>query len=291
MQRWMLGWIGLGWLASLTAGGAGIGVQFHTAWGDIQVELYDQDKPVTVQNFLRYLRSGRYQNTFIHRCIPGFVAQGGGFLTVNRADTNLATAFYYVPAWGAITNEFNTGRHFSNTRGTLAMAKLPEDANSATCQWFFNLADNGTNSSANLDAQNGGFTVFGQVMAGIEVLDRFNGLSYGAGLVDMTAFYGANFGVLNALPVLYSGWTPPYYTELVYVDLTVLEVRVRRLADGSREISWNSVSNRVNVVEYATQVPPVWQALTQTTGNGQTQAVTDADLAAPRRFYRVRVAY
>jgi len=287
MKRWMLGWIGLGWLASLTAGGAGIGVQFHTAWGDVQVELYDQDKPVTVRNFLQYIRSGRYQNTFIHRCVPGFVAQGGGFLTVNRADTNLAGLFYYVPSLGSIANEFNSGRRFSNTRGTLAMAKLGGDPNSATCQWFFNLADN----SANLDAQNGGFTVFGRVVAGLEVLDRFNGLSYGAGLVDMTAFYGSSLEVLNALPVLYSGLTPPHYTELVYVDLTVLEVRIRRLADASREISWNSVSNRINVVEYAAQIPPVWQVLTQTTGNGQTQAVTDADLTAPRRFYRVRVVY
>jgi len=287
MKRWMLGWIGLGWLASLTAGAAGIGVQFHTAWGDVQVELYDQDKPVTVRNFLRYVRSGRYQNTFIHRCIPGFVAQGGGFLTANRATNQLAVAFYNVPSLGPITNEFNSGRCFSNTRGTLAMAKLEGNPDSATCQWFFNLADN----SANLDAQNGGFTVFGRVVAGLEVLDRFDGLSYGNGLVDMTAFYGSSGAVFSALPVLYAGLTPPFYPDLVYLDLTVLEVQVRRLPDATREISWNSVSNRINVVEYAGQIPPVWQVLTQITGNGQPQTVTDADLAAPRRFYRVRVDY
>lgn len=63
---------------------AGTLVQFRTFFGDIEVELYDQDKPVTVQNFLNYIKSGRYTNEFSHRLIPGFVIQGGGFsLTTN----------------------------------------------------------------------------------------------------------------------------------------------------------------------------------------------------------------
>src|SRR5437667_106759 len=61
------------------AASAGTLAQFRTTWGDIDVELYDQDKPVTVQNFMRYVKRGVYTNMFLHRCLPGFIVQGGGF--------------------------------------------------------------------------------------------------------------------------------------------------------------------------------------------------------------------
>ena len=121
--------------------------------GVIKVVLFDQEglgAPKTVQNFQNYVNSGSYENTIIHRSNPGFVIQGGGF-TVNNLNLGI------VPTNTPVENEFSPQR--SNVRGTIAMAKLGNDPNSATSQWFFNLEDN----SSNLNNQNGGFTVFGQV--------------------------------------------------------------------------------------------------------------------------------
>src|SRR3989442_5770689 len=83
---------------------AGTLAQFRTVFGDIEVELYDQDKPVTVQNFIRYVQSGRYQNEFSHRLRPGFVVQGGGFSVTNRGTTNAAVAA--ISTFPTIVNEF-----------------------------------------------------------------------------------------------------------------------------------------------------------------------------------------
>src|SRR6059036_2169781 len=82
---------------------AGTLAQFRTVFGDIGVELYDQDKPVTVRNFIRYTQSGRYQNEFAHRLVPGFVLQGGGFTITNRATTN--AQIVAVTSYPPITNE------------------------------------------------------------------------------------------------------------------------------------------------------------------------------------------
>jgi peptidyl-prolyl cis-trans isomerase A (cyclophilin A) len=133
-------------------------VQIRTVMGDINVNLFDDVTPQTVANFLIYVNSGAYANNVVHRSEPGFVVQAGGFWYggVLPLDT--------VPADTPVANE----PELSNVRGTLAMAKLSGNANSATSQWFFNLANN----SANLDAQNGGFTVFGQVLGnGMDVVD------------------------------------------------------------------------------------------------------------------------
>ena len=122
--------------------------------GIINVVLFDQTgtgAPLTVQNFQSYLNTGSYTNSFIHRSIPGFIVQGGGY-TYNNS--TLGT----IPSNAPVQNEFSTQR--SNLRGTIAMAKLGNNPNSATNQWFFNLADN----SSNLNNQNGGFTVFGQAL-------------------------------------------------------------------------------------------------------------------------------
>ena len=146
-------------------------VRFDTAMGSFQVQLFDSLTPLTVQNFMNYVNDGDYTNSFFHRLMPGFVLQGGGFTYDPGTDQ-----FYYVPADPPVQNEFNV----SNTRGTIAMAKIPaqydDDENlipgtgpdSATSEFFFNLVDN----SASLDGQNGGFTVFGQVVGdGMDVVD------------------------------------------------------------------------------------------------------------------------
>ncbi len=139
-------------------------VRMETTLGSIDIELFDNDAPVTVGNFMNYVNDGDYNNSFFHRSVPGFILQGGGF-------SYQSNAFSYVPADAPIVNEFDASR--SNIRGTLAMAKVGSDPDSATNQWFFNLADN----SANLDYQNGGFTVFGQVIGnGMDVVDAIAAL-------------------------------------------------------------------------------------------------------------------
>jgi cyclophilin family peptidyl-prolyl cis-trans isomerase len=126
-------------------------VRFKTNAGDINVELFDKDAARTVANFFNYVTSNRYDNTIFHRLATGFVLQGGGF----SFDPNTAT-FPAIPVGPTVQNEFGA----SNTLGTIAMAKVGNDPNSATSQFFFNLANN----SSNLDTQNGGFTVFGRLV-------------------------------------------------------------------------------------------------------------------------------
>lgn len=125
----------------------------------LDMALFSNRTPVTRQNFLNYVTSGRYVNSIIHRSSPDFVIQGGAvFLTDIVYDQSTKT-YTYTPASitpdPAIVNEFGV----SNTLGTISMAKLGGDPNSATSSWFVSLGAN----SANLDAQNGGFTVFGRV--------------------------------------------------------------------------------------------------------------------------------
>jgi len=126
--------------------------------GRLQVLLYDQEgkgAPKTSANLQAYLTANRYNNTFIHRSVPGFVLQGGAH---NVVTTGQGTSLPGVATFPAVVNEYSASR--SNLRGTIAMAKLGSNPNSASSQWFWSLADN----SANLDNQNGGFTVFGRLL-------------------------------------------------------------------------------------------------------------------------------
>ena len=139
-------------------------VQIQTVMGDIEVNLYDKTTPKTVANFLAYVQAGAYTNSVIHRAIPGFIAQGGGLRWEGKSP------LVNIPQNAAVANE----PVYSNRRGTIAMAKLGGNANSATNQWFINLADN----SENLDVQNGGFTVFGQVTGnGMAIVDAMAALN------------------------------------------------------------------------------------------------------------------
>ncbi len=261
--------------------GAGTLAQFRTTVGDFDVELYDADKPVTVQNFIRYVQAGLYADMFMHRVVTNFVIQGGGIYVADRGTTN--AALYYIPAFPSITNEFGIGKFYSNGYGTIAMAKS-SDPNSATSQFFFNL----TNNAAALDNTNnsGGFTVFGRVISGTNILNRFN-----LGSTNRVIKKVNLGGVLSELPVLYSA-NPLNVTfdDLIYVDISLLNVQVTALTSGAREISWNSVSNQANYVEFTTNFPPVWSVLLSTNGDGSTLKVTDASPGS-RRFYRVRVTY
>jgi cyclophilin family peptidyl-prolyl cis-trans isomerase len=280
---------------------AGTLAQFRTVYGEIDVELYDTQKPGTVRNFKRLVESGAYENTFFHR-LPltsggaPIVAQGGGFFVTNAGDTN-----YFGPPWallglvpnfGNISNEFSIGPRISNTNGTIAMAKLGGNPDSATSQWFFNMADN----SANFDNQNGGFTVFGHVLGGTNaVLNLFSQFSYFNGIQPMNFWYPTDplaTNLFTTLPVTYSGPFPPRYEDLFYVDITLLFVQVASSATGDqRQISWNSVAGRTNFVEYTTVMPPAWYRLLITNGTGARFTATDPTPTNAFRFYRVRVGY
>ena len=134
-------------------------IRFRTNLGDIDVTMIPTSAPKTVANFLSYMNKGAYNNSIFHRSVPGFIIQGGGFQLQNSSRVE-------TPADPPVVNEFRV----SNTRGTLAMAKLGNNPNSATNQWFFNLANN----ISILDGQNEGFTVFGRVAnaASLAVMDK-----------------------------------------------------------------------------------------------------------------------
>ena len=129
-------------------------------WIDVSL-LEDQSSgaPLTVANFERYVEENKYTDVLLHRLVAGFVLQGGGFQWPDN-QANPSTIDSFAP----IANEFSSER--SNTRGTIAMAKIGNNPDSATNQWFFNLADN----SSNLDNQNGGFTVFGKTKTETDLL-------------------------------------------------------------------------------------------------------------------------
>ena len=158
----------------------------------VYIKLLENDAPLTVQNFRNYVHDGDYTNSFIHRSMPDFIVQGGGF-TFDKTLNDGSFSHYVidnvdvypgglqeVPKDAPVINEFSN----SNLRGTLAMAKLGTDPDSATSQWFFNLADN----SANLDFQNDGFTVFAEVLEnGMDVIDGIAGQT----VFDGTAIHSA----------------------------------------------------------------------------------------------------
>lgn len=142
-------------------------VQFQTVLGDFEVNLYDQTTPETVANFLQYVEAGAYSDSFMHRSVPGFIVQGGGF------GFDLETSKYKViTANKPVINE----PLLSNQRGTIAMAKPSGKPNGATNQWFFNLKDN----RVSLDAPEGGYTVFGEVTGnGMAIVDAMGKLPRG----------------------------------------------------------------------------------------------------------------
>ena len=145
-------------LAALLPGlvwASGPRVEMQTNLGKIVVELEAEKAPKTVANFLSYVDDGSYNNSLFHRVIPGFVAQAGGY----------NAEFSPLPTRAPVENESSNG--LSNRRGTLAMARM-SDPNSATRQFYFNLNDN-----LSLDANvQPGYTVFGTVVSGMEVLEK-----------------------------------------------------------------------------------------------------------------------
>lgn len=136
-----------------------INVTLNTNLGEIQFALDNDNAPKSVANFLKYCRSGFYDHTIFHRVIDGFMIQGGGM------DADLQTK----PTQAPIANEADNGLH--NVRGTIAMART-SDPNSATSQFFINVADNAFLDHRAKTAQGWGYAVFGKVVAGMDVVDK-----------------------------------------------------------------------------------------------------------------------
>jgi len=130
-------------------------VEIETSAGSIKAELQPDKAPVTVENFLRYVDEKHYDGTIFHRCIRGFMVQGGGFTPEMRQK----------PTHEPIKNEAANG--LKNLRGTLAMART-SDVDSATAQFFINTVDNAFLDHGDRDF---GYAVFGRVIEGMDVVD------------------------------------------------------------------------------------------------------------------------
>ena len=134
-------------------------VTMETSMGTISLELDDEKAPETVENFVGYAKAGHYDGTIFHRVIDGFMIQGGGF----TKDMN------QKPTGEPIRNEAMNG--LKNRRGTIAMARTMV-VDSATSQFFINLVDNDFLDFQSPTPQGFGYAVFGQVVDGMEVVDK-----------------------------------------------------------------------------------------------------------------------
>jgi cyclophilin family peptidyl-prolyl cis-trans isomerase len=199
--------------------------------GNLDIELYDSEKPVTVSNFLAYVQRRKYDNTILHRCDPGFILQGGLWRIPSPEFLGSFQSMSRVAAFPPITNEFLVGQRYNNTARTIAMARVGTDLNSARSEWFFNLVNN----SPNLDTNSGGYVVFGRATNGLEVLDYFNSLSDSANIVNMTnASYQAVCNPIidtsadeavypfTELPVFSKPFACPRYADLFTVQAIML---------------------------------------------------------------------
>ncbi len=215
-------------------------VRFSTVLGTFDVRLHTGQAPLTVANFLAYVASRRYEHSFFHRLVSvdGLrILQGGGFTFTAFEKPNPAKSDYVsVPKYPPVKNEFL----LPNVRGTLAMAKVSGDPDSATSQWFFNMADN----SATLGpANNGGFTVFGEVLPpGMDVLDSlFQAPVWNAAVINSA------FGTLPLRNFANTAY--PDETNLLMVDGIVL------LPD---DLSFSARSSDPGLVEARVEGRTLW---------------------------------
>lgn len=218
-------------------------VRFHirygsTPFGNVDVELFDDAKPITVSNFLYQVQTGSYDRSFLHRVVPGFVVQGGLYSVDNPYPFTLFEAMTRIPEGPPITNEFNVGPRISNTFGTLAMSLSSTNIggndypllDTATASWFFNIVDN-------TDQLDPNYCVFGRVKSGASKLNFFNTLFEEEGIINMLsltfAFSPCDYPILagegpvqlNSLPVAYFFFDCPYYSDLFNVQISMISGR------------------------------------------------------------------
>jgi cyclophilin family peptidyl-prolyl cis-trans isomerase len=142
-------------------------VVLETSMGNITIELQKDRAPVSVENFLQYVKDGHYNGTIFHRVIKGFMIQGGG-MTLDMQEK---------PSRPPIKNEATNG--LKNTRGTVAMARTSQ-VRSATAQFFINTADNSALDHKGLMPDEYGYAVFGKVIAGMDVVDKIESAKTGS---------------------------------------------------------------------------------------------------------------
>ncbi|WP_296238918.1 peptidylprolyl isomerase [Psychrobacter sp. UBA5136] len=141
-------------------------VELDTNMGAIVIELNEEKAPKTVENFLNYVKSGHYDGTIFHRIIDGFMIQGGGM------DADMKEKATNAP----IENEADNG--LKNDKGTIAMART-QDPHSATSQFFINVKDNDFLNHTGKNMQGWGYTVFGKVTSGMDVIDKMRSVPTG----------------------------------------------------------------------------------------------------------------
>ena len=205
-----------------------------TNFGSIDIELFDQEKPETVRNFLSYVYGGGYSNLVLHRLDPGFVMQGGRVQVDNAASASQFNNFF-SKNYGNITNEYSVGPELHNEFGTIAMARVAGDTNSAGAEFFFNLTNN-----VSLDTNDGGFTVFGRVInstgenRGTNLLNFFNNLPLGTGVReaitgDPLEFFGEiptsafRTELITNNSLVVTSTIPPQYRDLFVVQASIIE--------------------------------------------------------------------
>ena len=238
----------------------------QTIWGNVDVELFDSAKPITVSNFLSYVRSGSFDRSILHRAVPGFVVQGGLYTVPNPYVEAAANYLNRIPEGPAISSEATNSPIIPNTFGTLAMSlsstatitNTVVDRESATTSWYFNTGDNSTDLPE--------YTVFGKVKSGSQYLTHFNTISEDEGIINM---YGLNYLLfsdcdlltidtvtdigLTALPVFYFHFACPRYIDLFNVQISVLkstgELTNRTLAVG-QEAFFSVEATAVGTLSY-----------------------------------------
>jgi cyclophilin family peptidyl-prolyl cis-trans isomerase len=146
-------------IAATTAYAANPKVELKTSMGAVVLELYPDNAPKTVENFLQYVKDGHYDGTIFHRVIPGFMIQGGGF----------GASMQEKKTRPAIRNEAGNG--LRNAVGTVAMARTA-DPHSATAQFFINVSENDFLDFKSPDDKGYGYTVFARVTAGMDVVAK-----------------------------------------------------------------------------------------------------------------------
>ena len=210
-------------------------VRVATTYGDFTVELFDDATPLTVQNFLAYVDRGDFSGSVFHRSVENFVLQAGAYRWLGDCDFTGALpgvncSAQFITQQAPVVNEPGV----SNTVATLAMAKRDGEPDSATSQWFINLADN----SENLDSQNGGFTAFGKVLG--------DGLGVANAINDLPVYTIG--GEAQSIPLRDSAGGAPVTANLVLLNIH----RVQRFSTALHVFEYETgiLSTHVNTGEF-----------------------------------------
>jgi cyclophilin family peptidyl-prolyl cis-trans isomerase len=219
-----------------------------TNFGTIDLELFAYEKPTTVQNFMRYVDSGVYSNLVIHRVSSNFVMHAGHVRVLDPTSVEPFRGYSLGTNFGIITNESKVRTQYSNVYGTIGMARIPGQTNSASSDWFINLANNST-----LDSVDGGFAVFGRVIGmgganeGTNILNYFRNVPEVASVLTLYPFdyfaelpftqrylYTTNFVGTNFVVETNSA------SELQIRDLFTVNASLLRRASPCQPIAWTS---------------------------------------------------